>query len=132
LFLNITGASAAAPGSGTVITSGTGSIDFGAFPGKSDATLVITGQSGILAGSIVKAWLYPATTADHSVDEHTVETIQVSAGTIVAGTGFTIYARNTGVINEKPLGWEASGYKAGNAGQGTRLYGLWSVAWMWF
>jgi hypothetical protein len=86
-------------------------LDFGAFPGGSDASVVVTGQSGIQAASTVKAWLQPAVTSDHSADEHIVETLEVFAGNIVAGTGFTIYGVNT----SPTIG----------------LYGKWNVGWLW-
>ena len=88
---------------------GTASVNFGAFPGATDASVVVTGQAGITAGSLVEAWILPAATADHSADEHWVEPPGVVAGAVVAGTGFTIYvtARNN------------------------RAYGLWNVAWVW-
>jgi hypothetical protein len=97
---------------------GTAAVDFGAFPGTTDASTVITGQATIGAGSLVEAWLYPVATADHSVDEHIVETIRVLAHTVVPGTGFTITARSD--LQEMD--------PAGRAG---RLYGLWSVGWVW-
>lgn len=97
--------------------SGTTTVDFGAFPGKSDASVAVTGQTGILAGSIVGAWIRPVATADHTADEHLVETIAIDAGAIVAGTGFTIYARNTNQIDDPK--------------QSPRIYGLWTVAWAW-
>jgi hypothetical protein len=105
-------------------------LDFGAFPGASDANVVVTGQAGILAGSLVEAWLLPADTADHKADEHRVETIQIMAGAIVAGTGFTIYGMNTSQINETPLGIVEDG-RAFKAGTGTRIYGKWNVGWVW-
>jgi hypothetical protein len=83
-----------------VSTQGTATLDFGAFPGASDASIAVTGQAGILAGSYVEAWLFPALTTDHSADEHIAETIKVFAGNIVAGTGFTIYGVNTNNLNE--------------------------------
>lgn len=104
--------------------TGTATIDFGAFPGKSDASIVVIGQAAILAGSFVEAWLRPVVTADHSADEHMVETLKVVAGNISAGVGFTIYGFNTGQINE-PLETNKGG------GRGTQLYGLWTVAWAW-
>jgi hypothetical protein len=123
--------------------SGTTTVDFGAFPGKSDTTATITGQTTILAGSLVEAWLVPTATADHTADEHWLETIKVMAGTVVAGTGFTIYAVNTSQLNE-PLSLPsvAGGFRTaatsvfGNSapsigGTGTRLYGLFTVAWVW-
>ena len=94
--------------------NGTTTISFGAFPGATDATVVITGQTGIVAGSLVGAWIRPVATADHSIDEHRVENIEVIADTIVAGTGFTIF------------GCSRSEY-----GASTRLYGSWTVAWAW-
>lgn len=97
---------------------GTATLDFGAFPGKSDASVAVTGQGSILAGSLVEAWLLPAATADHSADEHLVETLKVMAGTISAGVGFTIYGVNTSQANDPQ-------------GRGTRLYGTWNIGWVW-
>ena len=91
---------------------GTALIDFGAFPGKSDASVNVTGQVGIASGSLVEAWALPAQTADHSADEHRVETLMVLAGSIVAGTGFTLYGANNGRGD-------------------TMLYGQWNLAWVW-
>ena len=126
--------------------SGSGTIDFGAFPGSSDATATVTGQTGILANSLVEAWLMPLATADHSADEHMVDTIKViaDASSIVAGTGFTVRAFNTSQINE-PLLPTARGDAANTStgpgqspnnapsigGAGTRLYGQYSFGWVW-
>lgn len=88
----------------------TASLDFGAFPGKPYATVAVTGQASILAGSLVDAWVLPAATADHSADEHRVEALKISAGDVVAGTGFTI----SGVSENKE-----------------RLWGVFNVAWVW-
>jgi len=134
----------AATGGGGV-NVGTATIDFGAFPGSSHATVAVTGQTGIVAGSIVQAWLCPVATADHSVDEHMLETISVHAADIVAGTGFTVHAFNVGTINEPTEDARAkdnlSQFRAGGPGQqslvgnrggrGTRLYGQWTIAWSW-
>ena len=130
-------------GGGTTNT-GTTTIDFGAFPGASDASVTVTGQTGILSGSIVQAWLIPVATADHTADEHMVETIKVVAGNIAAGTGFTIYAFNTNTLNEpdrepRRSRFSGTGQDAGpgqfkqtiEGGRGTRIYGQWTVAWTW-
>jgi hypothetical protein len=130
---------------------GTTTVDFGAFPGKSDTSVAVTGQTTILAGSLVEAWIFPTATADHTADEHMVETLKVMAGSVVAGTGFTIYAFNTSEISEPvvpasdaesrfvestataiapklaPIGANAQG----GGGRGTMLYGLFTVAWVW-
>ena len=105
--------------------SGTTTVNFGTFPGSSDTSAAITGQTGILAGSLIEAWVLPTATADHSADEHIFDTLKVVGGNITAGTGFTIYALNTSTLNE-PL---TPGTSTG--GQGTRLYGLFTVAWVW-
>lgn len=134
-----------AAGGGGSGASGVAVVDFGAFPGASDASVTITGQAGIIAGSSVSAVIQATATADHSADEHWVETIAVAAGNIVAATGFTIYARNGNQINE-PLemnkGANSTGIAGGlgqpnnpqvpmAGGMGTRLYGQWSIAWRW-
>jgi hypothetical protein len=104
---------------------GTTNLDFGVFPGKSDASVAVTGQTGILSGSLVEAWLLPAATADHSADEHLVEAIKVLAGNIVAGTGFTIYGICTSELQVKDNPTVA------RAQASPRIYGLWKVAWVW-
>jgi hypothetical protein len=92
--------------------TGTAIVDFGTQP-ASDAQLVITGQGGILAGSLVEAWLNYAATVDHTADEHRVEEFQIVAGgnSIVPGVGFTIY-----MTSEGPGG----------------AFGHWSVSWVWY
>lgn len=124
---------------------GTVTIDFGAFPGKSDASVAITGQTGIVAGSLVEAWLFPAATADHTADEHMVETLKISAGNIVASTGFTVYAFNTNQIAEHELPQQLThqqpsagamprwiGRRADySEGKAPMIYGQWTIAWAW-
>lgn len=88
---------------------GTASLDFGAHPGNGDASVTVTGQTTILAGSLVEAWVFPAATADHTSDEHWTDAPMVFAADIVAGTGFTIY----GVARGNPL------------------YGVYNIAWVW-
>lgn len=90
---------------------GTTIVDFGAAY-NNDTSVAVTGQAGILAGSLVEAWIWPVATTDHSVDEHVMASVMldVEAGNIVAGTGFTIY------LNDKTPGGS---------------YGKWTVAWVW-
>jgi hypothetical protein len=131
--------------------TGTTTINFGAFPGKSDASVVITGQAAIVAGSLVEAWIRPVATADHTDTEHMVETLKVFAADIVAGVGFTIYAFNTSQLNEPvipprtastsviPTAAMTAGRIVGTGGdapeagggEGTRIYGLFTIAWVW-
>jgi len=92
-----------------VLYSGITTVDFGTAPGNSDAHVDITGQTAILDGSILGTWIIAKTTSDHSVDEHWADDLEVIAGNIVPGTGFTIYAKT-------------------NVG---RSFGQYSIAWEW-
>ena len=124
-------------------TQGTATVDFGAFPGSSHATVDVTGQTAILSTSLVEAWIMPKDTADHLADEHVVESIRVVAGAPTAGVGFTIHALNTNPLAEPleqvaPQGFRpvaAATYGMGGVpsrgGVGTTLYGLWNVGWVW-
>lgn len=88
--------------------SGTVELDFGA-SGQTDVAFDVTGQAAILAGSLPRAWVLAKATVDHSIDEHRVEEIDVMAGNVVAGTGFTIYGKT----------------------RNAPLYGKFNVAWAW-
>lgn len=100
-------------------------VDFGS--GASDTSVVITGLASITATAKVSAWILAKATVDHSADEHWVETIGVMAGNVVAGVGFTIYAKNTNTLNEpiEPFN------RGGRGGKGTLLYGKYTVQASW-
>lgn len=112
--------------------TGTALIDFGSYPGGSDASLVITGQGAIISGSLVEAWILPANTTDHTADEHVVDPPRCIAGNVIAATGFTIY-----LVNED----KCYGIDGINGGKGigktvpnsnnAMCYGVWQVAWVW-
>ena len=74
-------------------TQGTATIDFGAAC-TDRASVVVTGQAGILSGSQVEAWLMAVGNAENGVDAHILAAtlMNLITGNIVAGTGFTIYA----------------------------------------
>ena len=94
----------------TAGASGSATIDFGAFPGSSEASVAVTGQAGILAGSVVLAWIRPVATALNTDDEHVVENVRFIARDIVPGTGFTI---------------------VGECTLGNYLFGTYNVNWRW-
>lgn len=102
--------------------SGQATIDFGAWPGSPETSLDVTGQTGLVAASEVEAWVLPVATADHSVDEHRVEALKVIGQYKVDGT-LTIY----GYAESQPQ--FKTHQKA--CGARTRLYGLWTVGWVW-
>lgn len=88
-------------------------VDFGAFPGTDAVSLVITGQTNIVATSKVNAWIAPVATADHSADEHVMDAPRVMADTVVPSVGFTIYASSQ------------------SQNRDAATYGKWSVYWQW-
>lgn len=127
------------------MATGISTIDFGPFPGASDATKLVTGLTGIQADSLVQAEIHPIASADHSADEHMVETIKIVAdpSTIVAGTSVVVRAFNTSELNEpldagppvNPLrqvaGSGSTDPQPYRGGRGTRLYGVWNFFWVW-
>ena len=81
--------------SGGGATGGTATINFGTAPGTSIASVVVTGQAAIGAGSRIKVWFQGDTTADHNSYEHMLimpSAVSLVAGDISNGVGFTIYA----------------------------------------
>lgn len=100
---------------------GVATVNFGSsLTGSLDASTAVTGQTSILTGSLVEAWVVPLPTADHSTDEHLIDPPLVQAGAVTPGVGFTIYATS-------PLNPADSSDRS----DVTRLYGSWSVAWVW-
>ena len=75
--------------------SGSATLDFGALPGGGVASVAVTGQTGILLTSRVKIWLQAEASADFNATEHSLifaSRMGLSAGNIIAGAGFTIFA----------------------------------------
>lgn len=74
--------------------TGTAVLDFGSTP-TDVASVVVTGQPGIVAGSFAEAFFMREATGDNAVEEHEQAAVNcpLVCGSIVAGTGFTIYAR---------------------------------------
>jgi hypothetical protein len=72
---------------------GTATLDFGATPTE-EASVTVTGQSAIVAGSHVEAFFMQETTGDNGADEHAeaAALCPLVVSDIVAGTGFTIRA----------------------------------------
>lgn len=109
------------------MAQGTTTVNFGTFPGATDASVNVTGQGSILATSLVEAWVFPTATGDHSADEHWVDGPQVVAGNVVAGTGFTIYAS----VKPQTDAQAPTDSRRGNSNNNPRAYGSWTVAWVW-
>jgi hypothetical protein len=82
-------------GGGGDSTFGTATINFGSFPGNSEASVAVTGQASIVGTSVPEAFIVGSdTTADHTANDHRYAGlwIALSAGDISPGVGFTIYA----------------------------------------
>jgi hypothetical protein len=110
--------------------AGTAIVDFGAFPGQSDASVTVL-SPGISVSSLVEAWILPETTVDHSPDEHVVETLSVKAdqSAIIANTSFVIRVTNTSQLADLSAMNTAQGVDKN--GMGGRIYGRWCVGWVW-
>jgi hypothetical protein len=89
------------------MATGSAILNFGT--GSTDCTVVVTGQTAILTTSMLDAWIMAKATSNNGVDEHWVEDLEVVAGNILAGVGFTIY---------------------GKCSSG-RAYGNYTVQWAW-
>ncbi|HEX4919311.1 MAG TPA: hypothetical protein VFV92_01050 [Candidatus Bathyarchaeia archaeon] len=94
--------------------SGQLEIDFGAFPGKGQASVTLTGQVGFnaTAPSMFEAWpMAWADTTDHTVGEQHMDGIRVEVADPVTNVGFTIYAYPYDTTNNR--------------------YGKYKVGWAW-
>jgi hypothetical protein len=90
---------------------GTASINFGAHPGANEASVAVTGQASIGAGSKVEAYVMADdTTSDHTASDHRyfAALAGLTCGTPTAATGFTIHARSA-----------------------EKLHGQFQVRWVW-
>ena len=76
---------------------GTTTIAFGASPGVNEASVAVTGQASIVAGSLVEAFVMEEVLGTKTANDHGYMNlvVRLTCGTIVAATGFTIYAKST-------------------------------------
>jgi hypothetical protein len=73
-------------------TQGTAVLDFGT--GAMDANVSVTGQGAITTSNLVESWVALTATSNNTADNAWVEPLQVRAGNIQNGIGFTIYGRS--------------------------------------
>ena len=81
----------------TVVNTGNTTINFGTGLGNNETSTVVTGQANILSTSKVQLYFMgDDTTATHTANDHKYATslMSMTAGTIIPGTGFTIYGRS--------------------------------------
>lgn len=74
--------------------TGTATLDFGSFPGSNEASVTITGLTGITTTSKVESWLMEDTTTDHTANDHRYFALfsSLSSSIPINDTGFTITA----------------------------------------
>lgn len=116
-------------------------LNFGAFPGSSDAVVDVAAP-GVVAASLIEAWVMPVATADHSVDEHMAETLRV-VGSYLSDGNLRIRGFNTNVVMPPtepvitPHPGPGTQINQGAAllpqerAAAPRLVGQFSVGWVW-
>jgi hypothetical protein len=89
------GNSAFAAGGGG-LNAGTATIDFGSWPGTNEASVTVTGQTGIVSGSVCGALLIAETSGSHTPADaaYAAMFITLTCSAPTAGTGFAVYARS--------------------------------------
>lgn len=88
--------------------TGTATLNFGSAPGTNFVSVAVIGQGSISGTSHVEAFMMGDSTATHNATEHMLAPIKLTCGSVVAGTGFTIFASTE---------W--------------RLTGTFTVRWVW-
>jgi hypothetical protein len=92
-------------GGGTTWHMGTATLDFGTHQGL--ASIAITGQTGILAGSQIQVTLQATASATKAAEEIYMDPIVLSVSAPTAGTGFTIFGSALGryVSGQYNISW---------------------------
>ena len=78
---------------------GTAIIDFGSFPGTQEASIAVTGQTGISSTSTCETWIMgDDTSSNHTAVDHKYAPLfcAFTCGAPTTGVGFTIYGRALG------------------------------------
>ena len=97
-YSNVFVSGAPSTGSSSTTTTGTATLDFGAFPGSNEAFVDVTGQTDIGASNVVTAFVgADDTSGTHTASDHRYFAMlaELTCGNPTAGTGFTIYARSS-------------------------------------
>jgi hypothetical protein len=114
---------------------GSAVINFGSFPGSSHASVDVA-TAGVVVTSLVEAWVLTVATADHSADEHMVETLKV-VGAYLSDGNIRIHGFNTNQIVPPSTAVSSKTLGPGDAvdtfprPDAPMLYGQFSVGWVW-
>lgn len=110
-------------------------LDFGAFPGSSVATVDVA-AAGVVAGSAIEAWIYPAASVDHTDIDHIAAAMRV-VGTYLSDDNIRIYGLNTNDVMppEEPLLATTTNDRGLVRNPGRQpppmLVGQFNVSWVW-
>lgn len=110
--------------------SGSTTVDFGAFPGSGEASVDVTGQSGLVSTSLVEAWLLPIATADHGQDDHVAEMegLDVVGRWKVDGTlTITVSAKSIPQLRSRIF----TGSREDSSQIRPIVFGQYTVGWVW-
>jgi hypothetical protein len=117
---------------------GTASLDFGAFPGSSVASVDVA-AAGVISTSAIEAWIRPEATADHTDADHVAAPMQV-VGTYLSDGNIRIFGVNTNDVipplEPQPLARSSPTSavlpKSQLARQNSPMFvGLFKVNWVW-
>jgi hypothetical protein len=88
-----TGATGPQGPAGADTTCGSATLNFGTAPGSQFASVVVTGQTSILSTSSIVAYVMASDyTVDNNALIHQIAPVQLTAGYITPGSGFTVFA----------------------------------------
>jgi hypothetical protein len=83
--------------------TGTAEVDFGAWPGSNEASVVVAAE-GVTPGTHVEAWVMgDSTTSDHTAADHKYFPLFVVLTTEAGTDDFTIHARSLHTMQGKWL-----------------------------
>lgn len=75
--------------------TGTAEIDFGAWPGSNEASVVVA-ATGVTADTHVEAWVMGSdSTTDHTASDHRYFPVFAALTTAPGADTFTVYGRST-------------------------------------
>ena len=90
------GALESSSSSGSAVTTGVATLDFGAFPGSNEASVSVIGQATIAATSAPQANIIAQTFGSYTANDcaYLAALCDLSCSVATAGVGFTIQARS--------------------------------------
>jgi hypothetical protein len=110
-------------------------VDFGVHPGAVEKEVDVV-ATGVVATSLVEAWLHPEATTDHTVDEHIamLDALNVQ-GRYLSDDNIRILVRPILPQHDhlrNPIRPSTStGTQNFQGPEQAKTYGKWAVAWVW-